>query len=64
MKKHIFVVCAYQESPYLEECLKSLKKQEIPAEIILCTSTPNPYIQRMSEQFHVPLKVNETKGDI
>lgn len=64
MKKHIFVVCAYQESPYLEECLKSLKKQVIPAEIILCTSTPNPYIQRMSEQFHVPLKVNETKGDI
>ena len=23
---HTFVVCAYKESPYLENCLKSLKK--------------------------------------
>ena len=26
--KHTFVICAYKESPYLEECIKSLKHQK------------------------------------
>ena len=27
-KDHTFVVCAYKESQYLEECIKSLENQQ------------------------------------
>lgn len=27
-EKHTFVICAYKESAYLEECVKSLKEQK------------------------------------
>ena len=36
MMFHTFVISAYQESPYLESCIKSLKAQTVPSEII-CT---------------------------
>ena len=62
--KHVFAVCAYKESPYLDECLRSLKNQSVPTEIILCTSTPNPYISAMAEKYGIELKINEKKGDI
>ena len=32
MKLHTFVICAYKESPYLEECIKSLLIQESRSE--------------------------------
>jgi len=27
MEDHTFAICAYGESPYLEECIKSIKNQ-------------------------------------
>ena len=41
MKTHTFAICAYKESKYLEECIRSLKKQTVETNIILVTSTPN-----------------------
>ena len=32
MMFHTFVISAYQESPYLESCIKSLKAQTVPSE--------------------------------
>ncbi len=29
LKNHTFVICAYKESPYLEECIQSLMNQRI-----------------------------------
>ena len=46
---HTFVICAYKESPYLEECIKSLKKQTLKSEIIISTSTPNDLIKKLAE---------------
>ena len=40
--KHVFAVCAYKDSPYLEQCIRSLKAQTVPSHIIICTSTPAP----------------------
>ena len=40
-EKHTFVICAYKESAYLEECVKSLKEQKKESNIIMVTSTPN-----------------------
>ena len=43
--KHTFVICAYKESAYLEECILSLKQQTVKSNIIMITSTPNNYIR-------------------
>ena len=40
-REHIFAICAYKESPYLEECILSLEKQTRKSSIIMVTSTPN-----------------------
>lgn len=66
MKKtnHTFVVCAYKESPYLEECVKSLVDQSIKTNIIVSTSTPCDYIKRIAEKYQLPLYIREGKSDI
>ena len=46
--KHVFAVCAYKDSPYLEQCIRSLKAQTVPSHIIICTSTPSSYIDRLA----------------
>ncbi len=40
MSEHTFVICAYRESPYLEECIQSLRGQTVASEILMVTSTP------------------------
>lgn len=64
MNKHTFVVCAYKESPYLEECIRSLENQTVPSHIILVTSTPNSYIEGTAKKHGVELFVNEGPGGI
>ena len=61
---HTFVVCAYKESKYLEECIKSLKNQTIKSNIIVCTSTPNEYINNVSKKYNIPVYINEGKSGI
>ena len=58
-EKHTFVICAYKESRYLEECIISLKKQTVKSEILMVTSTPNAFISGMAEKYNIPLIVNE-----
>lgn len=43
---HTFAVCAYKESPYLEECLASLVRQTVSSNRIIVTSTDNDYIRK------------------
>ncbi|MBQ7371414.1 MAG: glycosyltransferase [Blautia sp.] len=57
-KDHVFAVCAYQESVYLEECIESLNRQTKKGQIILCTATPNAFISSVAEKYHLPLYVN------
>lgn len=52
---HSFAVCAYKESPYLKDCLRSLKEQSIKARFFIATSTPNQHIKKLAEEFEVPL---------
>lgn len=52
---HVFAVCAYGESPYLDECIGSLLAQTVPSQVILCTSTPNASIRNSSERFGISL---------
>ena len=58
MYKHTFAICAYKESEYLEECIKSLVNQEVPSNIILATSTPNDFIKGLCDKYGIEMYVN------
>ena len=64
MKKHIFAICAYKESKYLEECIKSLKNQTVKSDIILATSTPNDFIKGLCKKYDIPMYVNDGEHGI
>ncbi len=57
--EYTFVICAYGESPYLEECIQSLFVQSISTEIILVTSTPNEHINALVEKYQIKYYINE-----
>ena len=52
--KHIFVISAYGESPYLEDCLRSLLAQTDRSDVFVCTSTPSPYLHAITEKYSLP----------
>ena len=54
-KDHTWALCAYGESPYLEECIRSLKAQTAPSRIILSTSTPSEYINGIAGKYGIPV---------
>lgn len=59
---HTFAVCAYKESPYLEECIKSLENQTVKTNIAIYTSTPNKYIYDIAKKYNVQVYVNRRGG--
>lgn len=62
--EHTFCICAYKESTYLEDCVKSLKEQTVQSQIIMVTSTPNKKITEVAEKYAVPLYINDGPGGI
>ena len=64
MNDHTFAICAYKESPYLEECILSLKNQTIKSKIIMATSTPNEWINDLADKYQIPLYINKGEGGI
>lgn len=63
-KNHTFVVCAYKESPYLEDCIKSVLNQKVKSNVIMSTSTPNEYIKNMAKKYNIDLYVNNGEKGI
>ncbi|MCR5102757.1 MAG: glycosyltransferase family 2 protein [Butyrivibrio sp.] len=63
-KDHTFAICAYGESKYLEECIKSVKAQTIKTNIIMATSTPNDYIKGLADKYEIKLFINTAKSNI
>ncbi|RZI49598.1 glycosyltransferase [Lactococcus kimchii] len=61
---HTFVICAYKETPYLEECIESIMAQTSVKSnlsgVVMYTSTPNDYIVNVSEKYN--LQVNSGAG--
>ena len=62
--KHTFAICAYKESPYLEECIISLKKQTKKSKIIIATSTPNDFINDLAAKYDIKVYINEGESGI
>ena len=63
MKKHTFVILAYQESDDLEECIKSVLKQSIKSNVVVATSTPNDYIMDLASSYSLGVMVNEKESN-
>ncbi|MCI8402367.1 MAG: glycosyltransferase family 2 protein [Lachnospiraceae bacterium] len=61
---HCFAICAYKDSPYLENCIRSLKAQTVKTEILLATSTPSGKIRSLAEKYGIPCYVREGESDI
>lgn len=63
-ENHTFVVCAYGESPFLGECLKSLFSQTVKTNVLLTTSTPSDYLMRISNKYGCPLIIRSGEPNI
>jgi glycosyltransferase involved in cell wall biosynthesis len=59
MINHSFAVMAYEDSPFLSECLDSLKNQTVESKIYITTSTPSAYISELAKKFTVEVYVAE-----
>lgn len=55
---HIFAVCAYGQSAYLEDCIVSLERQTRPSNIIICTATPSAFLDEIAARHHLKIFVN------
>lgn len=60
MENHTFVIPAYKDSLYLEECIVSLKNQKARGEIKITTSTPSEYISHIAKKHSVEVIVNDS----
>lgn len=61
---HTFSICAYKESPYLEECILSILNQTVKSDVVICTSTPNATIKRLAQQYSIPLFIRSGISNI
>jgi len=63
-KNHTFIICAYKQSEYLEECIKSVLNQNVKSNIIISTSTPNDFIKNLADKYKIPLYINTGESGI
>ncbi len=63
-KYHTFAICAYGESPFLEECLLSLMAQSVKSQIIMCAPHSTPFLERIAQKYGIPFYVREGEANI
>jgi len=61
-KIHTFVVLAYKESEYLEECIKSVLDQKYKSDVVIATSTPNKFIKKIAKKYKLDIMENPNPG--
>ena len=63
-RDHTYAICAYGDSPYLEDCVSSLLGQSLKSEVLLVTSTPSNFISGICDKYQIPCYVNPGPGGI
>lgn len=58
---HTFVILAYKESTFLEECIKSVINQTVKTNVVIATSTRNSFIEKLAKKYS--LEIIENKGE-
>lgn len=61
MLSHTFVVTAFKDSAYLEDCIESLVAQKAGSELIITTSTPSEFTAQLAEKYGLKYFVNEVR---
>ena len=61
---HAFVAPAYGDSPYLGDCLRSLRAQSLPSQVVVSTSTPSLFIDSIAVAHAAPVIVNPDRSGI
>ena len=61
---HTYVLCAYKESEFLEECINSLLSQTVKSSVLIATSTPNRHITDLAEKYGIEVFVNNGEKGI
>lgn len=56
---HTFVVLAYKESIYLEDCIKSVLNQSIKTNVVIATTTYNKYIRDIAKKYKLKVIVGK-----
>lgn len=56
---HTFVILAYKESPFLEECIKSVINQSKKTNVVIATTTPNDYITKLAKKYNIDIIVGK-----
>jgi glycosyltransferase involved in cell wall biosynthesis len=63
--RHAFVVPAYGDSPFLDDCLRSLREQTMQgSEIVVTTSTPSPFVAAAAARYAAALVINPERAGI
>lgn len=62
--EHSFVVPAYGQSPYLRECLDSLRAQTRPSPILISTSTPWSGLADLADEYGARLAMHSPNAGI
>ena len=57
--KHTFIVLAYKESNYLEECIKSVTNQSYRSKVIIATTTDNKFIRNLAQKYKLDVVVGK-----
>jgi glycosyltransferase involved in cell wall biosynthesis len=60
MNIHSFGILAYQDSPYLKDCIESLINQSVKSYIYISTSTPSEYIDTIAKKYGLDIFINES----
>ena len=61
---HTFVLCAYGQSPYLEECLRSLAAQRVRTRCLIAAAAPSPFLEQVAARAGVPLRIRNGEPGI
>lgn len=61
---HVFVVPAHGDSPWLPQCLASLRAQTVQSQIIVASSTPHPGLRATVEAFGARLALHGPSAGI
>jgi hypothetical protein len=61
---HTFVILAYKESKYIEDCIISLLSQSIKSKVIISSSTPSEYLKILSNKYKIKLILNPFRENL
>lgn len=59
---HTYVVLAFGESQFLEECINSVLNQKFNSQVVIATSTPNRFISDMATKYNLNIILNKDYG--